>query len=405
MALNIQKLLPQTLKIIIPLFFGLMCYYHISTIMAGAGDEILFLHDLNYIRSHGWVSAIAKNIGVTYLLIAYPFTYIFSDYVALRFTNVLLLALLVLYFYKIGEVKNRMFGFYLMFICGFGFFLSGTNDTLFIVAMLIFFNEVYKLIQDKEKASIPLLWSSLFVAFFTRELIYVYIPLIILCLFLVKKKTNLLHQWYISASVLVFLLVINIPCIEQNHHFSYDDKKPDSSVKSTWAQRQYLAQLLVNEGKIPNQTHPSWEETDAYLKLHGENSLPRTTGEGIFFDLKLTFLEFFKDFTSTVFLSIRQTAMMYIIVISYLVYALFRRRKITTDLLLPFACLYIVATFSFIIISFVEPRWLLVAYILAILYYSDLEFEKKLPKIVLQFNHLVLLLTILYGSYKVMLKL
>jgi hypothetical protein len=292
-----------------------------------------------------------------------------------------------------------------MFIGGFGFFLSGTNDTLFVVSMLIFFNEVYKLLEDKKKASVSLMWSSLIIALFTRELIYIYIPLIILCLFLIKKKrVNLLHQWYIPTTILVFLLVINIPCIEQNHRFSYDDKKPAESVKSTWAQRQYLAQLLVNEGKIPNQSHPSWEETDAYLKLHGEKSLPKTTGESIFFDIKLTFLEFFKDFSSTVFLSIRQTGMMYIIVIAYLAYALFRK-KISTHLLLPFTSLYIVGTFSFIIISFVEPRWLMVAYLIAILYYSDLEFEGALPKKMIQFNHLVILLTILYGSYKVMLKL
>jgi hypothetical protein len=162
--------------------------------------------------------------------------------------------------------------------------------------------------------------------------------------------------------------------------------------------------LLVNDGKLPDQQHPSWEETDAYLLEHGDNSLPKTTSEGIFFDLKLTFLEFFKDFTSTGILSIRQTGMMFILVMSYLFYAIFKR-KISTNLFLPFTSLFILTTFSFIIISYVEGRWMLVAYILAMLYYSDLEIENKLPKKVLLLSQMLLILVIFYGTYKVFLKL
>lgn len=404
MNLKLELLTNQVVKISVVLFIMLMCYYHMLS-PAGSGDEAVFLIDLDYIKTNGWIAAIQKGIGLTYLLLAYPLSYILTDYLALRMTNVMLLLILFFYYYKLGEIKNKLFYYYFLFICGFGFFLSGTNDTLFIVAMLIFFNEVYKFLEDKEKTSMPLLWSALIIAFFTRELIYIYIPVALFAGFLLwKKKENIFQKWYIPTTVLIFLMAMNMPSLEKNHRVSYDDKKPGSTVKSTWAQRQYLAQLLVNEGKLPDQKHQSWEETDAYLLEHGENSLPKTTSESIFFNFKLTVLEFFKDFTSTVILSIRQTGLMFILVISYLLFALFKR-KISTNLFLPFASLFIVATFSFIIISYVETRWMLVAYILAILYYSDLEIENKLPKKVLLFSQMLLILVIFYGTYKVFLKL
>lgn len=404
MNLKLELLTNRVVKISVVLFIMLMCYYHMLS-PAGSGDEAVFMIDLDYIKTNGWIAAIQKGIGLTYLLLAYPLSFILTDYLALRMTNVVLLLILFFYYYKLGEIKNKLFYYYFLFICGFGFFLSGTNDTLFIVAMLIFFNEVYKFLEDKEKTSMPLLWSALIIAFFTRELIYIYIPVALFAGFLLwKKKENIFQKWYIPTTVLIFLMAMNMPSLEKNHRVSYDDKKPGSTVKSTWAQRQYLAQLLVNEGKLPDQKHQSWEETDAYLLEHGENSLPKTTSESIFFNFKLTVLEFFKDFTSTVILSIRQTGLMFILVISYLLFALFKR-KISTNLFLPFASLFIVATFSFIIISYVETRWMLVAYILAILYYSDLEIENKLPKKVLLFSQMLLILVIFYGTYKVLLKL
>jgi hypothetical protein len=87
-----------------------------------------------------------------------------------------------------------------------------------------------------------------------------------------------------------------------------------------------------------------------------------------------------------------------------LLFAIFRR-KITPNLFLPFVSLFLVAAFSFIVISYVETRWLIAPYILAMLYYSDLEFDKKLPKLVPLINQMLLILVIFYGTYKVFLKL
>ena len=110
MNLNLKKLVTNTLKITVVLFFMLMCYYHMLS-PAGSGDEAQFIIDMNYIKTNGWIAAIEKSIGLTYLLLAYPLSFILTDYLALRMTNVLLLLILFFYYYKRGEIKNKLFYF------------------------------------------------------------------------------------------------------------------------------------------------------------------------------------------------------------------------------------------------------------------------------------------------------
>ena len=69
----------------------------------------------------------------------------------------------------------------------------------------------------------------------------------------------------------------------------------------TWTQRQYLAQILVNNGELENGQHPSWEQTQRYIRLHGEDSLPDGILKGITQDYLLTIKEFFKDLIFSIF--------------------------------------------------------------------------------------------------------
>ncbi|QYS86582.1 hypothetical protein JJC03_00385 [Flavobacterium oreochromis] len=101
------------------------------------------------------------------------------------------------------------------------------------------------------------------------------------------------------------MFLLNLPSIINNHKLSYDNKDV-KEYKVNWVQRQYLAQLMVNQGLIPNQSHPTWEQTEEYVDKNGENSLPKTTLESIFFDFRLTLKEFIKDFLEVLFMSFRQ---------------------------------------------------------------------------------------------------
>ena len=126
-------------KILIVSSFFIFCFYFFSN-PKGSGDELLFLNDLNYINENGWYQAISKKIGLSYLILVYPFTFLFENYIALRIVNVLLFGLLSFYLIKYGKIKNPIFYFLFLFYSSNGWFILGTNDCLFIVCLVIFFS-------------------------------------------------------------------------------------------------------------------------------------------------------------------------------------------------------------------------------------------------------------------------
>ncbi len=394
-----NSLLQTILKFFILVFFLIFMVYF-SKSEAGSGDELVFLKDLELLKIN-WFKAISSEIGLTYLPLAYIFSFFLKDYIALRVVNILLFVFLYIYFKKIGEIKNKMFDFYFLFFSASGWFMLGTNDTLFIVSLTIFFNEVYKILENKEKTNHNLLLCSLIIAFFTRELIYIYIPIIIFSFILIhKKRVNVFLNIKIPLLLLCFFVILNIPSLINNHSFSYDNKKPPITARSNWSQRQYLAQLMVNNGQLENHQHPSWDQTDAYLNKNGANSLPNGLISGMLFDVKLTIKEFFKDFADVIFQSIRQTGFVVFINLCLLFYFIYTKK--TLDFIfLPLATFVMISIFSLIIISYVESRWLIPLYIMSFVYFSDLELNNKLHKLVPLFNSITLILVIIYGTFRV----
>lgn len=390
----------QLLKIFTLISFVIFMYYF-SRMKVGNGDEQLFLNDLQLLKSKGWIQAISNKIGLSYLLLAYPFSFFLEDYIALRLVNVLLFVLLFIYFKKIGGIKNKMFDYYFLFFASSGWFMLGTNDTLFIVSLTVFFNEVYKFLENKENTNSSLMWASLLIAFFTRELIYIYLPVILFSFFLLyKKNIPFFNNIRIPFAILLFFIIINIPSLQTNHTFSYDNKVPPKDVNSNWSQRVYLAQLLVNSGKLENYEHPTWQQTDAYLLKNGPNSLPNSVLKGMTFDMKLTIKEFFKDFADVLFNSLRETGLTILIVIFFLFYSI-KNKKIDVNLYLPFIILTMISIFSFIIISFVDSRWLNPVFIMSFVYYSDFEQQKKGHKYLFLVANLFFILIIFYGTFRV----
>lgn len=398
---NLDILTEKALKIFTVIAFLIGVTYLLSR--PAAGDDVMFIENLDLIKSKGWYEAITSKISIPYLILAYPFSFLFSNFFALRLVNVLLFLLLTFYFIKRGAIKNNIFFFFYLFYSSTGWFVSATNDTLFVVALVVFINEVYKLLS-KENGSVILVWCSIFTVFFTRELVVVYLPVILFSFYLLNRKgINLFENFLIPLSVLVFFVVINLPSIIENHSLSYDNKIPPTTAKSNWAQRQYLAQLMVNEGTLAHNQHPSWEETDAYLIKNGANSLPETLFRGMLFDLKLTFKEFFKDFAEVIFISVRQLSLILILVFLQLLFQVYKR-KIDWNLYLPFISLLMVAIFSLIIISYVETRWLIPIFIMTIVYYTDFIQNNKAWRSISLLNNILTILIVFFGIYKIVLK-
>ena len=141
------------------------------------------------------------------------------------------------------------------------------------------------------------------------------------------------------------------------------------------------------------------EQTDAYLKKNGANSLPKGVVSGILFDIKLTVKEFFKDFFECAFFGFRQLGFMLLLTLFFGARDFIRERKINKSTFVPLILIMMLSVFSFIIISFVELRWLAPVFIASILYYWNLQNEKSINKNVVLINYGVLILMSLYGSF------
>tara|TARA_B110000503_G_C7075370_1_gene382667 strand:- start:326 stop:1207 length:882 start_codon:yes stop_codon:yes gene_type:complete len=282
-----------------------------------------------------------------------------------------------------------------------GYFFFGTNDVLFILSLALFFIEFNELIEHR-KLNGSLAFSAFILALFTRELILIYMPVVIICLsFLFKKKQFKPITFLLPLALVIAMLVINIPAISSNGSISYDKKNPPEDVNVTWAQRQYLAQLMSNKGEIGTMQHPSWEQTESYVIINGANSLPRTTWEGVFFDWKLTMIEFIKDFSLSIFYGFRQLGFILPILLYFIIKGLSTRQNLLLYIV-PFIVWAMLIIFSFIIISNVELRWLGPVFLLSIIFYVDLINKMRINRFWININILSLILMSIYGTTKIL---
>lgn len=382
----------------ITILYSIIAAYYFLNKPAGGGDESLFLADLALINNEGWIEAIKQNISIPYMLLVYPLSLFLKSFIALRLVNLIILISLLFYFYKINEKKNLLFYSYILFyISTIGFFYAGINDILFTVALVIFLNEVYRVANNKS-TNINLMLTALVVAFFTRQLFLVYLPIIIFGLYILyKSKIKFNKKTLIPFFVFIIFLMFNLPSIKESGTLSFDKKSPPETMNVTWTQRQYLAQIMVNNGELENGQHPSWEQTQQYIKIHGKESLPDGVLKGLTQDYKLTVKEFFKDFVFCIFYGTRQLGLMLLITILFLVNQVYKTRRMELKHFVPIATLTMLMIFSLIIISYVELRWLIPVFIMTIVYYDDLEKENCLPIKLVQLNYLVLVAFAIYG--------
>ena len=360
----------------------------------GGGDEILFLEDLKLIQEKGWIHSIEKGISIPYMALSYLFSFLFTNLLFFRIINFALFLLLLFYFYK--RKVNFLFYFcFLFFISTSKVFFTGTNDTIFFLGIIVFLCEVYFL-NKNNKWNSSLAISALFLAFFTRQLFWVYFPTILLGCYVIYKNSALKSINYkMPLFLFLFFVTINMPSLLVKNGFSYDQKIPDSSVKSNWTQRNYLSQLVINEGKLSDGNHVSWEETDAYLAKNGINSLPETTLESAFFNLKLTFTEFFKNLFYASKDGFRQLGLIFFIPF---ILMLFINKVKIKDVFIPISTIVTLFILCFILILNIEIRWLIGVFIPLILYYSDLNSNSKW---FLRFNYLNVFLIFMINIYAV----
>jgi len=380
--------------------YAVIAVIYLFNLPEGNGDEIVFMRDLTIIKDLGWIEAIKGSISIPYMILAYPLALVFKNYIALRIVNIAIVGAMFFYFKKRNQGDKVFYAYIVFYLATTLFFFQGTNDALFAAALIVFLNEVY-LLEKRKLWNGALALSSIIIALFTRELIIVFMPVVLYGLYIIyKHKAHAKFNWTFPIITLLLMLLLNAPIILEKGKLSYDLKSPPENVNASWAQKQYLAQLLVNKGELPNFSHPSWQATDAYLEKNGENSLPKGILEGVFFDIPLTIKEFFKDLYYAFFFGFRQLGLMLYIPLFFLARYLVKNRKIESRMYIPMSLVFMLCAFSAIIISYIEARWFAPMFIMTIVFYSGLEKELKIPNTLVLANYLVLILFTLYGGFR-----
>jgi hypothetical protein len=182
---------------------------------------------------------------------------------------------------------------------------------------------------------------------------------------------------------------------------SYDLKSPPEHLDVTWSQRQYLAQIQVNEGSLPNYQHPSFDQTQSYVNANGPNSLPRTMVESLMFNPVLTIKEFFKDFVYICYKSVRQLSLMLLIVLGYFLFKFKEMRQSLSKSFIPLSLLGMMSIFSLIVISYIELRWLIPVFVMTVVHFAYLEHHKKIDSRLVMVNQFLMLFLICFGIYRI----
>ncbi len=367
-----------------------LLYY--SQLPLASGDSGLFAENAKQLLE-GEVTLTNNNgFSFFYHLLSLPLAYFFGTFEGNRIFNVVLAVVFV--GYAFANCKSL----YSRILWSLPFFTAatldvGTNDLLFQFFLFIGLHRLYLAIDSKEKLS-GFGLTALVAAICIRPLFVMYIPvLVVLFGFFFWNRLKFTKRDVLSASsLLVFFCVVNCVSLFNKGKLLYDNKEPDPKLGVNWIERQYLSQLAVNEGKIPNYTHVSWEEVNHYKKENGENSLPKTLIQAVTFDLRLTLLEGVKDFLYILKDGTRQTGLTLLLVLLFPIFSL-RKSDFFHRNILSFTVLVGVLTFAVVIISFVEMRWLVPLMLLA-----SIHFESVVRKNFSKQAALLILTNVLFGS-------
>jgi hypothetical protein len=348
----------------------MMCLQYTLIIRpAGAGDEGYFMQNLDLLGTEHWFDLISKGNAINFSLPTY-FLSLFTDtYFALRMFNLFIFTLFIYYLIvKLNYTDWIYISILIMYTSVTSYMFYGTNDALFTLSLAIFLIEVYYFILTHQLKNPTWTILSLLTAISTREISIFYLPVILVSLYIIRKnlvQINTRNYLFIFIfSVVLFL--INIPSIVTRMKPSYDNKEGKYGI--TWSQRGYFWQLKNPDSKDKSQ--PSWEEVRAYLDLHGEKSLPKSYFEGIFFDLELTIKDFFVDFIDALKGVFRQLGVLALLPI-LLIFA--RNNSYKKGLVFVAGSYYLVLSlFSFVIITYVELRWMGAVSILLIISSSSI---------------------------------
>ena len=197
----------------------------------------------------------------------------------------------------------------------------------------------------------------------TRMVVVTYLPAYSIALYIVVKrrkawKESLFKSQYFLVPLFLIISIFHYPSLIKNQSLSSHSKEMNFKDVS-WASLQYLSAIKSSDGELVGRKHVTIAETQEYVRMHGENALPKTFLESIYFDPLFTIKEFVKDFVSLVKPMTRLMGWVFIAGVIGAV-LLFRKEKrlMPLGVMISFGLVHL-ATIAFIIISYIEDRWVL----------------------------------------------
>jgi len=340
------------------------------------GDEASFLAVFKIFIDRGFYEANVMGSSTPFNFVSYLFYKITSNpLMSLRFTSLFfgILSLIFLWkFYKkyFKIPKDYRFTAFLtavntMVIMSWVF--TGINDVILSFLTVLLFVVFYKLKDSRNESNLRYLYIGIIIAFMflTRKMSLLFFPSIFVVLVSILYLKNVPFKEVskklvlVLASFIVIVTVFNIPSLTEKGKFSFHEKKLPTD-KISWTQLQYLTTIKVEQGTLPYGKHVSIGEVLYYLDKNGENTLPKTLTESIFFDFSRTVREFFNDLLYQTKPFIRLLGFIFLINLLLLIRYFFNRNFIIKNILgqsiIVFSVIYI-SIVCFIVITYVETRW------------------------------------------------
>tara|TARA_S200000501_G_scaffold341198_1_gene350346 strand:+ start:1387 stop:2667 length:1281 start_codon:yes stop_codon:yes gene_type:complete len=387
------------------------CFYFIDFPI---GDEPIFVNDFKYFLNHGFFNSIINGTSIPFTLLSVFIHKItgLGD-ISTRIAGTLSSILLIYYFYTrlsfVNTSEKKYFFTMLLFLLPTsGASIAATNDSMFFLFLIMFIYETF-IFKDNSKSNYILKIISISIVIMTRKVSLVYISVIIfgfIIFLLINKKVFLKESLSIFKTLflgLVIAILFSVPrFVENDYSLSYADKSIYKKRGITWTEWVFHSQLIGNENNRFGlfSLMVDWKEALKYKNINGDESLPDTYFEYLFFDSSFLLKRFISSLIEISIISLRYVGILLYLLPIFIKMKL-RNMEFDKSLLASIYTTIGILCWAFIWPGLVQHRWLFPFYVLLIYSFStNLRFFKKKLKFLLVCNLLIINIIIIWVFWK-----
>jgi hypothetical protein len=364
------------------------------------GDERSFLEAFKNIKTNGFLAEwMNGSISPSFYIISYPFALWFENPLyGFRLVSLICTILTLILLYNFAKNKLQLKGVFLyssliliLNFLGYRIFWQGINDDflhlLIVYSVLLLYN-IKKLKKTKHIALLGIIIG-------TRISAFIVLPGYIF-FFYKDFKT----AFKVGILALLVGVALHAPSLFANKTLSDVNKDPKNGL--TWAQLNYVSQIYIYEGKIPEHSRLHWDELQSYIDINGSEHLPKTFIESITFNWGYSIKEFFNDLWYSIHsIFFRFFGLGIFVILAFSFYMLKKGKDLKEHLVFTksFFLFFWCYTFllCFVVLTSLEIRWYTAFIFLGILFFHQLLNNLRLfnlkikPEILINTNLILLL--------------